>query len=191
MFENHDSLPPKSIDAVALASVGRLDQSKRVFQTRVTRVLLAITFVLACIVGTGMVLRLAVSMLGETKVNTVEIEGLRPVSGSSNEKLSRRQTVNEQVREDARLYDKRLLERRRDRVWVYQTRELPDARDAKQIWQREVKSIEKQLAEAKSLQERVDLEAPEEAFEAITEDSVLWHRMKYLEELREDAPADK
>ena len=191
MSENHDSLPPKSIDAVALASVGRLEGSQRAFQTRVTRVLLAITFVLACIVGTGLVLRLAVSTLGRSKVNTVEIEGVRPVSRSSSDKLSRREHINEQLREQARLYDKRLLERRRDRAWVYETRELPDAQDAKQIWQREVKSIEKQLADAKSLQERVDAEAPEEAFEAIAEGSVLWHRMKYLEELREDAPKDE
>ena len=153
-----------------------------------TRWLVAATFVLLSVLASGLVLRFSVTLLSDPKETIVDGE-IRPVSRSASQVNDAQRIEADHLRDTARSFDRRLLSRRQDRKWIYQSRELPDASHSRSVWHRQVDSIEQQLAEAEALQEKIDADAPEGTPGSIVEGSVLWHRRQFLERLREDAPA--
>lgn len=172
-----------------LAWGGSSNDRKQLIQRRITRALLAIGFVLVCMLGAGLMLRFAVSKLNDPKSLIVQAE-LRRASRTNQQVRDDQTSQADQLRANARSFDERLLRDRRDREWVYQSKKLPDYDDAKLIWQMEVNQIERQIEEARQLQAEVEANEPDREFDLFGEGSVLQDRIERLKQMREDAPSD-
>ncbi|TWT91811.1 hypothetical protein [Neorhodopirellula pilleata] len=161
-------------------------------QQRISRIMIVLTFIALCMVGTGLMLRFAVSQLNDRQQIILEAD-VRPTSHPIESTLKAQADAAEALRDQARAFDERLLSERRDRQWVYETRDLPDSGDARRMWQDQVDEIEAQIAEAEQLQTTIEanLENSDDPKPLLFEEgSVLHGRLKHLERLREDAPPE-
>ena len=157
------------------------------FQERVSRIMVVLAFIALCMIGTGLMLRFAVSQLNDPKGQVVEME-LRQASHPIESTLKARSLAAEELRSQARAFDERLLSRRRDRQWVYETEDLPDSDHARGAWQQQVDEIKAHITEAQQLQAMIEANEDGQKPSLFEEGSVLQGRLKQLERLREDAP---
>ena len=160
------------------------------FQQLVSRIMLVLTLIALCMIGTGSMLRFAVSQLNNREPIGVGAE-VRQTSHSNESTLDSQTNTAEALRVQARAFDERLLSERRDRRWFYETQDLPDEDDARRAWQTQVSEIEAQIAEAQQLQMAMEAnqENPQRQEPSLFEEgSVLHGRLKKLERLRGDAP---
>lgn len=156
-------------------------------QERVSGIMVVGAFIALSMIGTGLMLRFAVSQLSDPKGQVVETE-LRQVSHPIESTLEARSLAAEEMRAQARAFDERLLSRRRDRQWVYETRDLPDSDHARRAWQQQVDKIEAHITEAQQLQAMIEANEDGQKPSLFEQGSVLHGRLKQLEHLREDAP---
>ncbi|SMP53763.1 hypothetical protein SAMN06265222_104150 [Neorhodopirellula lusitana] len=156
-------------------------------QKKLTPWLIAIGVALMIVLGAGLSLRLAVTLLNDAPVHDVDGD-VRVVSSTAAEMADANRSKSERLREDARQFDRKLLRERRDRKWYYETKDIPDADQAHAVWQKQVDSIQKQLDEAEEMQRTIEENDPDGTIGPLSEDSVLWQRKKKLERLLEDAP---
>jgi hypothetical protein len=100
----------------------------------------------------------------------------------TDEEFRRRKQRNEEFLAEAMQDDAAFIRDRQRRLWIEQTRQKPDHRDAFAQWKTQVERLEEKVAELSKQKDGYDDDGN------VIPMSILWHQQQRLEKLRADAP---
>ncbi|WDQ15335.1 hypothetical protein [Rhodopirellula sp. P2] len=100
----------------------------------------------------------------------------------TDEDFRMRKQRNEAYLAAAKQEDAAFIADRQRRLWIEQTRQKPDHRDAFAQWKTQVERLEAKVAEMSTQEDSYNEDG------SVLPESILWHQQQRLEELRADAP---
>jgi hypothetical protein len=140
---------------------------------------LSIGSVAGCIV----LLRNTVHMVSAPASKVQPVQATKTSRGVENDKEFRaRKRRNEIFLAEAMQEDAAFIRDRQRRIWIEQTRQVPDHRDAYAQWKTQVERLENKVAESAKQRGYYDEDGN------VVPESILWHQQQRLEKLREDSP---
>ncbi|MEO9592203.1 hypothetical protein [Rhodopirellula bahusiensis] len=140
---------------------------------------LSIGSVAGCIV----LLRNTVHLVSASPSKVKPVDVTKASRGVENEKeFLARERRNEVFLAEAMQEESAFIRDRQHRVWVDQTRQVPDHRDAYAKWKTQVERLENKIAETSQQRGFFDDEGN------VIPQSILWHQQQRLEKLRNDSP---
>lgn len=147
------------------------------------RAVIFTTLSIGSIAGCIVLLRNTVHMVSAPPAKVNAVEAKTTSLGVENEHAFRaRKRRNERFLAEAMQEDAAFIRDRQHRIWIEQTRHVPDHRDAFAKWKTQVERLENKVAEISNNRDFYDENGN------VIPETILWHQQKRLKKIQEDSP---